>query len=173
MDKTLMIRLIHAERAKTPQVRLNKAKRLMTKWMNENIDSRYRRAVKIQKRYEEYTGRLQGGLDSECSITFVADDEDIDEDIERLEGEDALGARSERPDMAEKIGAMNRMINTFRKFGRVNLAACEKLPIWNAKAEKLRQGLKKAINRSTRLRLKANKDSLKKAINRSTRLRLK
>ena len=36
-------------------------------------------AVKIQKRYEDYTGRLQGGLDSECSITFVADDEDIDE----------------------------------------------------------------------------------------------
>lgn len=72
----------------------------MTKWMNENIDSRYRRvstflndrtfkrswaiqkifqAVKIQKRYEDYTGRLQSGLDSECSITFVADDEDIDE----------------------------------------------------------------------------------------------
>ena len=70
--------------------------------MNENIDSRYRRvstllndrtctfkrswaiqkifqAVKIQKRYEDYTGRLQSGLDSECSITFVADDEDIDE----------------------------------------------------------------------------------------------
>ena len=81
-------------------------------------------------------------------------------DIEQLEGEDALGARSERPDMEEKIGAMNRMINTFRKFGRVNLSACEKLPIWNAKAEKLRQGLKKAINRSTRLRLKANKNSL-------------
>ena len=36
-------------------------------------------AVKIQKRYEDYTGRLQSGLDSECSITFVADDEDIDE----------------------------------------------------------------------------------------------
>ena len=74
----------------------------MTKWMNENIDTRYRRvstlsrahqllvnnssvrikkifkAVKIQRRYEDYTGRLQSGLDSECSITFVADDEDID-----------------------------------------------------------------------------------------------
>ena len=35
--------------------------------------------LKFQKRYEDYTGRLQGGLDSECSITFVADDEDIDE----------------------------------------------------------------------------------------------
>ena len=34
--------------------------------------------MKIQKRYEDYTGRLQSGLDSECSITFVADDEDID-----------------------------------------------------------------------------------------------
>ena len=81
-------------------------------------------------------------------------------DIEQLEGEDVLGARSERPDIGEKISAMNRMINTFRKFGRVNLADCEKLPIWNAKAEKLRLGLRKAINRSSRLRLKANKNSL-------------
>lgn len=138
----------------SPQARLNKTKRFMLKWINNNLDDRYKRSKKVRSRYEDYVRRLQWALDSECSRTFVANDEDIDKDINEVEEEERILARSDIPDLSKKVGTMNRLMNLFLKFTRINLSACPKKNVWDVKADKLRAAFKKGLNRSVRVQRK-------------------
>jgi len=75
-------------------------------------------------------------------------------DIDEVEEEERILARSEIPDLEKKRGTMNRLMNLFLKFTRINLSACAKRSAWDVKADKLRSAFKKGLNRSARVQRK-------------------
>merc|ERR1711935_647269 len=56
--------------------RFNRNKRLLNKWIEDNIDSRYRRFGKLQARKDDYVKRMSWMLNSPCSALYVDDELD-------------------------------------------------------------------------------------------------
>ena len=97
-------------------------------------------------------------LDEPDSTDATLEEPSTCEELEELEGGDQIGARADfgRPEIEKKIDGAMKIINTFKKLAKSNLAECRKKPLLNIKAEKLRQALKKGVTQTEKLKKKKN-----------------
>jgi len=141
-------------RGKSPQHRLNRAKRFLNKWIDENVDERYRRFKKLHLRKKDYIKKMGWALDSPCSKAYVDNksDDEVDRELDDMDAEEAIGARADMVvSLDKKLSNGMKIINTFKKIARNNLSDCERKPVLNTKVEKLRQAIRKAATQTDKL----------------------